>query len=223
MLEFLEDNFLSQLVSEPTRENNILDLVIVSQDRLISNVKVGEHFGSCDHKLVRADISTLIKVLENKTLVPIFRRGNFEDLRLAILHLQLPNTAQVDEAWSYFKNQLLTQQRNFIPYCERRPNNKRSHHWFNNEIKRTIQERNKLYKYSKAQNSSENMRLYNESRRRVKTLIKQAKRQYEENIAAESKHNAKMFLCTSIARNILEEGSGHSRTTLAILLWTTKA
>ncbi len=37
------------------------------------------------------------------------------------------------------------------------------------------------------------MRLYNESRRRIKTLIKQAKRQYEENIAAESKHSAKMF------------------------------
>ena len=30
MLEFLEDNFLHQLVTEPTRGNNILDLVIVN-------------------------------------------------------------------------------------------------------------------------------------------------------------------------------------------------
>ncbi len=40
---------------------------------------------------------------------------------------------------------------------------------------------------------TENIRLYNEARRRIKTLIKQAKRRYEEDIAADSKNNAKKF------------------------------
>ncbi len=62
MLEFLENHFLSQLVFEPMHGNNIIDLVIVSQDHLINNVVVGEHLGSCDHKLVRADINTIIHV-----------------------------------------------------------------------------------------------------------------------------------------------------------------
>ncbi len=39
----------------------------------------------------------------------------------------------------------------------------------------------------------ENIRLYNESRREVKTFIQQTKRRHKENIAAESKYNAKMF------------------------------
>ncbi len=52
------------------------------------------------------------------------------------------------------------------------------------------------------------MRLYNESRRRVKTLIKQAKRQYEENIAAESKHNAKMFFRYIISKKHIRSGIG---------------
>ena len=60
MIQFIEDNFLHQLVTESTRENNIFDLVIASQDHLVNNVEVGEHFGSCDHKLVRADIITKI-------------------------------------------------------------------------------------------------------------------------------------------------------------------
>ena len=77
MLKFLEDNFLSQLVSEPTRENSILDLIIVSQDHLINNVTVGEHLGSCDHKVVRAEINLTTNVFENEILVPNFRRGNF--------------------------------------------------------------------------------------------------------------------------------------------------
>ncbi len=126
MLEFLEDNFLSQLVSEPTRGDSILDLVIVSQDHLINNVAVGEHLVSCDHKLVRADINTMINVFENKTLAPNFRRASFYNLRHAISHLHIPDTAHVEITWSYFKDQFLTQQRNFIPYRERRPNNRRS-------------------------------------------------------------------------------------------------
>ncbi len=104
MLEFLEDNFLQQLLIEATCENNILDLVIVSQDHLINNVTVGENLCSCDHKVIRAEINTTTKVFENKTLVPNFRRGNFEDLGSALLHLSLPTTDQVEEVWSYFKN-----------------------------------------------------------------------------------------------------------------------
>ena len=134
MLEFIEDNFLIQLVTEPTRENNILDLVIASQEHLINNITVGEHLGFCDHKVVRAEINTT-NIVENRTFVPNFRRGNYERLRSALSHLSPPATTQVEDAWSYFKNQLLTQQHNFIPYCEKRPSNNKNHPWFNIDIK----------------------------------------------------------------------------------------
>ena len=193
MLEFMDDNFLSQLVAEPTRENNILDLVITSQEHLINNITVGEHLGSCDHKVVRAEINTTTNIVENTTFVPNFRRGNFERLRSALSHLSPPATAHVEDAWSYFKNQLLTQQRNFIPNCVKRPTNNKNHPWFNTEIKRALIARNNLHKHVKSLRSTENIRLYNEARRRVKTLIKQAKRRYEEDIAADSRTNAKKF------------------------------
>jgi hypothetical protein len=193
MLEFIEDNFLIQLVTEPTRENNILDLVIASQEHLINNITVGEHLGSCDHKVVRAEINTRTNIVENRTFVPNFGRGNYEGLRSALSHLSPPVTTQVEDAWSYFKNQLLTQQRNFIPYCEKRPSNNKNHPWFNIDIKRELKVRNNLHTRLKSLRSTENIRLYNEARRRVKTLIKQAKRRYEEDIAANSRTNAKKF------------------------------
>ncbi len=77
------------------------------------------------------------------------------------------------------ENKLLTQQSSFIPYCERRTNNNRSHLWFINEIKRSLQVRNRLHKQIKAQNSPENIRLYNKSRKRAKALTKQVKRHDE--------------------------------------------
>ncbi len=168
-LEFLEYNFLQQLVTEPTRENNILDLVIISQDHLINNVTVGEHLDSCDHKVIRAEINTITEVFENKTLVPNYGRFNFENLRRALSHL--PTTDQVEEAWSHFKNHLLTQQHNFIPHCEKKPSNNKNHPWFNTETKRALQLINNLHKRTKLQRSSQNIRLYNEARRRVKTII----------------------------------------------------
>ena len=69
------------------------------------------------------NINAMIKVLDNKTLVPNFSRYNFENLRRPVLHVHLPDTTKVKIQWFYFRNQLLTQQYNFILYCGLRPNN----------------------------------------------------------------------------------------------------
>ena len=122
----------------------------------------------------------MTNIVENTTSVPNFRRGDFERLRSALLHLSPPATAHVEDAWSYLKIQLLTQQRNFIPNCVKRPNNNQNHQWFKTEIKRALKARNNLHKRVKSLRSTENIRLYNEARLRVKMVIKQAKRCYKE-------------------------------------------
>ncbi len=42
LVEMIEDAFLTQIVTQPTRENNILDLVLVIDPDLIRNCEVGE-------------------------------------------------------------------------------------------------------------------------------------------------------------------------------------
>ena len=41
----MEDNFLTQLVSEPTREGTPLDLLFVNREGLVGDVMVGGHLG----------------------------------------------------------------------------------------------------------------------------------------------------------------------------------
>ena len=72
-------------------------------------------------------------------LVPDFRRASFENLRYLLAQMQLSET---EEAWSHFKDQLLTQQGKFVSYCERRHNIRINQPWFNNEIKQSLQNRN---------------------------------------------------------------------------------
>ena len=57
LTDIIQDNFLSQPVDQPTREGNILDLVLTSNEDLIDNLYVGEPFS--DHNLVTFQLSNM--------------------------------------------------------------------------------------------------------------------------------------------------------------------
>ena len=57
LTDIIQDNFLTQFVDQPTREGNILDLVLTSNEDLIDNLYVGEPFS--DHKLVTFQLSNI--------------------------------------------------------------------------------------------------------------------------------------------------------------------
>ncbi len=48
LIEMAEDAFLIQTATQPTRENNILDLVSASDPDLIRDLNVGEKLDGCD-------------------------------------------------------------------------------------------------------------------------------------------------------------------------------
>ena len=48
----MEDNFLTQLVSEPTREGALLDLLFVNREGLVGDVVVGGHLGHSDNEMI---------------------------------------------------------------------------------------------------------------------------------------------------------------------------
>ena len=55
--EFINDSGLSQLVSKPTRCRNIIDLLIVSQPILVSQVNIKAPFANSDHNTVTFALS----------------------------------------------------------------------------------------------------------------------------------------------------------------------
>ena len=50
-LECVGDNFLTQLVSEPTREGALLDLLFVNREGLMDDMEVGGQLGHSDHEI----------------------------------------------------------------------------------------------------------------------------------------------------------------------------
>jgi len=48
----IDDNFLMQVVEEPTRKGVLLDLVLTNKEGLVEDVKVGGRLGCSDHEMV---------------------------------------------------------------------------------------------------------------------------------------------------------------------------
>ena len=55
-LLFIQVNFLSHHVLKPTRGENVLDLVLSSQHKLVDNVKIHEPLGNSDRNQIHFDI-----------------------------------------------------------------------------------------------------------------------------------------------------------------------
>ena len=56
-LFLIQDSFLTQHVLEPTRGDNVLDIVLSSQKELVDNAKIHEPLGNSDHNQIHFDIN----------------------------------------------------------------------------------------------------------------------------------------------------------------------
>ena len=190
LLDFVNDEFLTQWVSEPTRGGNILDLVLTTEEDIISDISVGEEVGGSDHRLVRFVVK--VPEAEEASLVTRkldMRRANFAGLRAAVSEMRLEESDSAEELWSTFKTCFMDLQSQFIP---RRGAGQKSAQpkWFNRQIERLVKEKRTTYRRAK---TSGDFGEYYRISRRVKSTIRAAKRNEEIRVARLCKENPKEF------------------------------
>ena len=107
-IEIIEEHSLDQVVQEPTRQSNILDIVLTTIPSLVKSVIVEP--GMSDHDLVVTDLNIQIKakkVFPRKVL--LYQKGDMDSLK-AKLNENFPNfnvnsaNNTIEECWSDFKN-----------------------------------------------------------------------------------------------------------------------
>ena len=76
-LQSIDDNFLTQVVEEPTRRGVLLDLVLTDRDALVEDVKVGGSLGCSDHEMVEFRILRGGSRAVSRITALDFRRANF--------------------------------------------------------------------------------------------------------------------------------------------------
>lgn len=77
------DNFLSQVVHEPTRDAALLDLILTSEESLVEEVRVDENLADSDHNIIRFSLKVVSepKLQINNEKVLDFRNGSFTKFR----------------------------------------------------------------------------------------------------------------------------------------------
>ena len=117
----LGDYGLAQLVKEPTRGNNVLDLFITNIESLITKTHVIPGISDHDAVFVEGNISPIINK-QRQRLIPLYNQGDWDGLRAHMSNFadrfvsSNDTESSVNELWSSFRDELKSNIRKFIPH-----------------------------------------------------------------------------------------------------------
>ncbi|PKU43807.1 hypothetical protein llap_5873 [Limosa lapponica baueri] len=147
-LECVEDNFFTQLVSEPTRESALLDLLLVNREELVGEVKVGGHLGHSDHETIEFSILGETRRGVTKTATLDFRRANFDLFRRLLDKIPWEPALKdigVQEGWMYFKKEVLKAQEQAVPVWQKTSRRGRRPAWLNRDFFMDLKNKRRVY------------------------------------------------------------------------------
>ena len=82
-LFLIQESFLTQHMLEPTRGDNVLDIVLSSLKELVDNVKIHEPLGNSDHNQIHFDINVKSES-KNKKHRRNFHKGNYKHVMFIV-------------------------------------------------------------------------------------------------------------------------------------------
>ena len=150
--DFLADNALTQLVLEPTRKANTLDLLLTNQPDQVLRVDILP--GISDHDIVFAEMDFRPdKHVQKPRLIPLYKKANWgqikEDMKSLNETLYSSDTTDVNTMWEHFKDTLHSSLKSHIPH--RRAKTRDGYPWIGPELKKLLRKQHRLYKLKKKQ------------------------------------------------------------------------
>jgi len=109
-LEHVEDNYLTQLVREPTAGGGSLYLLFTDREGLVGDVVVGGCLGLSDHEMTEFSVQGEVKRGANKTTTVDFQRADFGWFRTLVERVpweRLLRGNRVQVGWIFFKEEVI--------------------------------------------------------------------------------------------------------------------
>ncbi|KAK4830538.1 hypothetical protein QYF61_011676 [Mycteria americana] len=193
-LERVADNFLTQLVSEPTREGAPLDLLFTNREGLVSDVMVGGCLGQSDHEMIEFLIRGEAARGVGKTATLEFRRADFGLFRRLVDRVPWEAALMgkgVQEGWTFFKEEVLKAQERAVPRCQKTSRRGRRPAWLTRELWLELRRKRRVYDlWKKGRATQED---YRGVARLCREKTRRAKAELELSLAAAIKDNKKHF------------------------------
>ena len=186
LTKFIADHGLTQYVREPTRGNNILDLVMSTEERLVGNILVGNKLGGADHNMVEFTIKVPRPAPQGAARRPNFVRANFQGMREQLSALNLIEQLRegtVDACCRILNERVREACDRYIPLRTIDPAQRIRPPWWNIEVARALNRRDHLNAQRKRDNTEAAAELHRLACRAATRLVRSSKRTKERNIA----------------------------------------
>ena len=199
--ESLRESFLCQMVTNPTRRRgdqtpHILDLVLVNDEKFISNITHSAPFGKSDHETLTFNLYINEPTQSKETdYIYDLGKGNYKNMRQELSKIQWSEVegGTVNEYWSYLKTSILDSMEKHIPKIQIKSNKSTKPLWMTGSVKKSVKKKYNLYKKFLQTRKNYHHQLYIKTRNKCNITIKNAKRDYEKRLSKECKSNPKYF------------------------------
>ena len=193
-IECLSNNFLTQLVEEPTRAKNFLDLVLCSDPSLVENISVGEPFETSDHQLVTFSLTT--KEFSRKHTKHFYNyfKADYDEIRQYARSKNWDADLSIitaDEIWTKLQGDLIEIRDKFVPLSKPKPSKCK---WATRRVKRLREAKKRAWlNYIKSGKDNKLYEIYKEKLRKSVQENNRAKIVFEKNLADNIKKDSKSF------------------------------
>ena len=184
---------MEQVVKHPTREDNIIDLVITNMPQLIPRVEMLPGLG--DHDIVYFEFKTkLSHNIRKPRSVPIYKNANWENIKddmskteVAIREMaEDPNTT-TGMLYDAFEERLNKSTKENIP--EKVLKKRVEYPWITNEVKKLMRRRDRLYRKWKKNKAEEKEKELKEIKREIQRKIRRAHWNYVNNLTTKQEND----------------------------------
>jgi len=200
-LEAAEEKFLEQLVDFPTHtKGNTLDLVLTNSSEMVESIISAGRIGKSDHEMLLIKLAGGPPPPPCSPPKPNWDRADWQGFREELAAKDwytVLGEMNTEEAWKEIKTAISQLTEKYVPLKKQRPANKPI--WMTREITRAIDRKRRLWRRKAP------IEEYKEAEKKVRNLIRNAKRNFEKKLAA-SHGNSKPFY--SYLKNKTESRTG---------------
>jgi len=195
LLDMATEHHLTQIHREPTKEDNLLDLVFTTNNTLVkSSTNIP---GISDHDMIVTD--TYVKAEKAKKVQRkcyLFKRADWEAINSGLddfypkLAAMKENNKDINTLWETFKSTIMSLIDKNIP--SRLSKSKRDYPWINRDLKKMMKKKAKLYKKAK---KTKNWDRFRSHQRECRRALRRAEWDHVNNVIEEGfkDNNSKPF------------------------------
>ena len=167
-----------------------LDLVLTNMPEKVSSILDVGRIGKSDYVVIQLEIETVIKNTGEKKVVKNWKKAKWENIKQGLRAQVWPMTTDrvtAEEAWTQLRRVIDGLVDENVPESEFK---QRRTDWMTGDILREVRKKRRLWKKAKGGGSKEE---YEAAAKKVKNLIRAAKRSMEKKLAHDKNGNKKHF------------------------------